>query len=182
MEVEEIVLPARIDLAEQFKLELEALGGECLPCTPEQLPKTILDLLKSYGINRLLVDACGVELLTHRDLELVQTPDDTCRAGLTWADAGLADTGSLLVTGGAGKMLSASLLPEIHLAILNLGDLHASLEDVIPMPLVRDAPSAVVISGPSRTADIEMTLTIGVHGPGKLIVLLVDDSGSGMIK
>ncbi|OGN71882.1 MAG: hypothetical protein A2X25_14835 [Chloroflexi bacterium GWB2_49_20] len=167
--------PSTTGLKEQFIQELQALGGECLPCTRAQLPVTILSLLRVRGIERLLVDEAGAEVLSASGLELVRTPDPTCRAGLTRATAGLADTGSLLVTGGAGDLLSASLLPETHLAILNISDLHASLPDVLNTRVVRQAPAAVVISGPSRTADIEMTLTIGVHGPGELIVLLVDD-------
>jgi L-lactate dehydrogenase complex protein LldF len=175
-------LPAPDDLATQFTLELEALGGKCLPCTSDQLPNSLLSLLQARVIERLLVDEAGYELLADSSLELVRTADATCRVGLTRAAAGLADTGSLLVTGGPGEMLSASLLPETHIAILYLSDLHASLPDVLNSPMVRNAPSAVVISGPSRTADIEMTLTIGVHGPGELIVLLVDDSTPTMIK
>jgi L-lactate dehydrogenase complex protein LldF len=178
----ESTIPSTSDLAARFIQELEALGGECLPCTRAQLPGTILSLLWLRGIERLLVDETGAEALSASGLELVRTPDPTCRAGLTRATAGLADTGSLLVTGGAGDLLSASLLPETHLAILNISDLHASLPDVLNTPVVRQAPAAVVITGPSRTADIEMTLTIGVHGPGELIVLLVDDSAPAMIK
>jgi L-lactate dehydrogenase complex protein LldF len=170
------------DLAAQFTLELEALGGQCLPCTSDQLPRSLLSLLWARGIERLLVDEAGYELLADSGLDLVRTADATCLTGLTHAAAGLADTGSLLVTGGPGELLSASLLAETHIAMLNLSDLHASLADVLNTPIVRNAPNAVVISGPSRTADIEMTLTIGVHGPGELIVLLVDDSAPIVIK
>ena len=174
--------PPTKDLAAQFRLELETLGGECLPCTSDQLPISLLSLLRERGFERLLVDEAGYELLADSGLELVRTADATCLVGLTGAAAGLADTGSLLVTGGPGEMLSASLLPETHIAILKLSDLYASLPDVLNTPTVRNAPNAVVISGPSRTADIEMTLTIGVHGPGELIVLLVDDSAPTVIK
>jgi L-lactate dehydrogenase complex protein LldF len=170
------------DLAAQFIKELEALGGQCLPCSRAQLPQSLLSLLWARGLERILVDNSGYELLSDSGLELVRTADETCRAGLTRAVAGLADTGSLLVTGGPGELLAASLLPEIHIAILNLSDLQPGLEDVLNTPAVRNAPAAVVITGPSRTADIEMTLTIGVHGPGELIVLLVDDSVPTMIK
>jgi len=181
-EVKEARLSETIDLARQFKIELETLGGQCLPCTKEQLGDSLLSLLKALGVEDLMVDEAGFELLAESGINLVREADATCRAGLTRAAAGLADTGSLLVTGGTGELLAASLLPETHIALLNLSDLHASLEDVLNSPVVRNAPSAVIISGPSRTADIEMTLTIGVHGPGKLIVLLVDDSAPAMIK
>jgi L-lactate utilization protein LutC len=179
----EQVDPSRpIDLETQFIHELQTLGGECHPCKTDELPSVILSLLESRGINQVMVDKIGAETLSGSGLNLVLKPDPTCRAGVTRAAAGLADTGSLLVIAGEGELLSASLLPELHIAILNCKDLHASLPNVLNTPVVRQASSAVIISGPSRTADIEMTLTIGVHGPGELIVLLVDDSSSAMIK
>jgi len=171
-----------IDLEDQFMDELKALGGECHPCKPSELTERILALLQARGIGKVMVDKKAGETLSGSNLELVHQPDPTCRGGVTRVAAGLADTGSLLVTAGEGELLSASLLAEVHIAILNRSDLHASLPDVLNTKIVRQAASAVIISGPSRTADIEMTLTIGVHGPGELIVLLVDDSAPAMIK
>jgi L-lactate utilization protein LutC len=89
---------------------------------------------------------------------------------VTKARCGLADTGSVLVTDGDGDPLKASLLPEIHIAILNSSDILPSLPDA--MRLVKNSGAAVFITGPSRTADIEMTLTIGVHGPKEIHVFL----------
>jgi L-lactate dehydrogenase complex protein LldF len=172
---DEAIQPVPIDLQMQFMAELKALGGECHPCTTAELPKMIMSQLRARGITRLMADKTSMEILTGSGLELVTEPDHTCRAGITRAKAGLADTGSLLVTGGKNELLSASMLSEVHIAILNRRDLHASLPDILNTQVVRQAPAAVIISGPSRTADIEMTLTIGVHGPGELIVLLVDD-------
>jgi L-lactate dehydrogenase complex protein LldG len=63
-------------------------------------------------------------------------------------------------------------LPEVHIAVLKKSALLPSLENAVN--LVRESKAAVFITGPSRTADIEMTLTIGVHGPGELHVFLVD--------
>jgi L-lactate dehydrogenase complex protein LldG len=82
----------------------------------------------------------------------------------------------VLEADGEGSPLHASLLPEIHIAVLNKSDILPSLPDA--MHLVKDKRAAVFITGPSRTADIEMTLTIGVHGP-KEIHVFVDDSNSG---
>lgn len=171
----EAIQSAAVDLQVQFMTEMKALGGECLACTAAELLQVILSQLRARGITRLMVDQTSMEILKGRGLELVTEPDPTCRVGITWAAAGLADTGSLLVTGGENELLSASLLSEVHIAILNRRDLHASLPDILNTQVVRQAAAAVIITGPSRTADIEMTLTIGVHGPGELIVLLVDD-------
>ena len=97
--------------------------------------------------------------------------DATILVGITKAICGLADTGSVLEAEGEGGKLFASLLPEIHLAILRESDIYPSLENAIH--LARETRSAVFITGPSRTGDIEMSHTIGVHGPGEIVVFLV---------
>ena len=72
------------------------------------------------------------------------------------------------------------MLPEIHLAILRSEDILPNLESLLAgsdagkLQAVLDAPSVALVSGPSRTADIEMTLTIGVHGPRQVHVFCVD--------
>ena len=96
--------------------------------------------------------------------------DATIRVGATKAICGLADTGSILEADGEGDKLYASLLPEIHLAVLHESDIYPSLENAIH--LTRETKSAVFITGPSRTGDIEMSHTIGVHGPGEVVVFL----------
>ena len=86
---------------------------------------------------------------------------------------GLADTGSILVTDDVANSLHASLLPEVHVAVLHAFDILPSLPDAFKLAQVRASGSAVVITGPSRTGDIEMTHTIGVHGPGELHVFVL---------
>ncbi|HSK87622.1 MAG TPA: lactate utilization protein, partial [Anaerolineales bacterium] len=102
-------------------------------------------------------------------------PDAALRVGVTKAVCGLADTGSILIADGDGNPLQASLLPRIHIAVLCATDILPSLSDVMRLPTVGQSRASVVITGPSRTADIEMSLTIGMHGPGEVHVFLVDD-------
>jgi len=90
--------------------------------------------------------------------------------GITGTAAGIAETGTLVVTSGHGKPQSISLLPETHIAILREADLQKNLAKVLSLRKVQDAATVSLISGPSRTGDIEMTLTVGVHGPGEVIV------------
>ncbi|MFT3893000.1 MAG: LUD domain-containing protein [Anaerolineales bacterium] len=96
---------------------------------------------------------------------------------MTKAICGLADTGSILEADGEGDKIQASLLTEVHIAVLHKSDILPSLVDALP--LTHQTKSAVFITGPSRTGDIEMSLTIGVHGPGEVHVFLVDNSMSG---
>ena len=100
-------------------------------------------------------------------------PDPEIRAGITGAVAGIAETGTLVVTSGNGRPQSISLLPDIHMAILRESDLKKDLAEVLNLRKVQDAGAVSLISGPSKTADIEMTLTVGVHGPGEVIVFCV---------
>jgi L-lactate dehydrogenase complex protein LldG len=95
--------------------------------------------------------------------------------GLTGADALLAESGSVVVTSGPGRPRLASLLPPVHVTVVSAPRLFLSLEHLLAADerLARAGSNLVAISGPSRTADIEMTLTRGVHGPGDVHVIFV---------
>jgi L-lactate dehydrogenase complex protein LldG len=101
---------------------------------------------------------------------------DPVPVGLTGAVAGLADTGSLAVISGPGRGRMASLVPPAHIAVLRAGQIVPSLTDLLARhPAAADAGSnLVIITGPSRTGDIEMTLSRGVHGPGVVHVVVIE--------
>jgi L-lactate utilization protein LutC len=163
---------------EQFTQELALLGGYVYQAkNPTQ---QIIQLLQARGINKIHLepDTLDESLLKEANIDFTYVPDPALLAGVTKAICGLADTGSVLQTDGEGSPLHASLLPEIHIAVLSRSDILPSLPDAMKLPQVRDANAVVFITGPSRTADIEMTLTIGVHGP-KEIHVFVDDSNPG---
>ena len=165
--------PALQNKVEQFTRELTALSGHVtLTKNPTQ---SIIEFLNARGINKIHLEpnTLNEPLLRKANIEFTDTPDDKILVGVTNAICGLADTGSVLEADGA---LHASLLPEIHIAVLKSSNILPSLSDA--MKFVQDKSAAVFITGPSRTADIEMTLTIGVHGP-KEIHVFVDDSNSG---
>jgi L-lactate dehydrogenase complex protein LldG len=94
--------------------------------------------------------------------------------GLTGAHAALADIGGLVLVSGPGRGRLASVLPPVHVAVVDERRLRPSLAVLLrEEPRLLDAGSNVVIvAGPSRTADIEMTLTHGVHGPKHVHVIL----------
>jgi L-lactate dehydrogenase complex protein LldG len=105
--------------------------------------------------------------------------------GVTGADLAVAETGTLVLVSGAGRPRSTSLLPETHVAVFGPGALVESLEQVgvileaLHVEPARGMSGAVInfITGPSRTADIELTLTRGVHGPKHVHVVFVDGLG-----
>ena len=134
-------------------------------------------MLREKGIDRVQTwdQVVGMEKapLTEAGISVQHESDEHSKAGITGALAGIAETGTLVIPGGPERPLSASLLPEVHLAVLRASDIEDSLEKVMESRNIQSYPSVVLISGPSRTADIEMTLTIGVHGPGELHVFLL---------
>ena len=167
-----------INKVDQFTKELTALSGYAY--RTKNLTQEIIGLLQQRGIRNIHLEPGVLDesLLQASGIEFTREPDPAIRAGVTKAICGLADTGSILVVDGTGNPLHASLLTEIHIAVLNTSDILASLPDAMKLPRVAASNAAVFITGPSRTADIEMTLTIGVHGP-KEIHVFVDDSKPG---
>jgi L-lactate dehydrogenase complex protein LldG len=99
--------------------------------------------------------------------------------GLTGADAAFAATGTLLMHGGPGRPLLVNQLPRRHIILLAASRLYPSLERWLAQQLQTPGrpafPSSVttLLTGPSRSADIEVTPAYGVHGPGKLHVLVI---------
>jgi len=167
---------------ERFGEELEAVGGKLVRCRVEELAGRIAELLRERGISAVQAWEAGymperlLDELRIANIDVVLAPDPTVRAGLTGAGAAIAETGSLLLCGGAERPLTASLLSEVHMAVIHEEDILDNLPQALNLQEVREAPAAVIITGPSRTADIEMALTIGVHGPGEVIVLCVATS------
>ena len=95
-----------------------------------------------------------------------------CELGVTGVDAALPETGTLVLRSSPDRPRIVSLLPRVHLAILRPAALRADLHQAFAD--VQDDGYCVFVTGPSRTADIELTLTLGVHGPESLYVWLLD--------
>ncbi len=170
-------------LSEQFIAELTLVGGLVHPVIVNELPSSLIDFLKSRGIDRVQswdeIPGLVTESLPNSGIRVERSADPVIKAGITGALAGIADTGTLVISASKSQPLTASLLPEIHIAILLTSRIIPSLPEALQLPGIRNSPSTVLVTGPSRTADIEMTLTIGVHGPKELHVFLVDDSQTG---
>jgi L-lactate dehydrogenase complex protein LldG len=96
-----------------------------------------------------------------------------CDLGVTSVDAALPETGTLMLRSSPERPRMVSLLPRIHLALVRPSALRADLRQVFAD--VRDDSYFVFVTGPSRTADIELTVTIGVHGPKVLHVWAMEE-------
>jgi L-lactate dehydrogenase complex protein LldG len=96
--------------------------------------------------------------------------------GITGAFCAIAETGTLMLLSGPATPATTSLLPETHIAILPLGRIVATMEDAWGLLRAegKPMPRAVnLVSGPSRTADIEQTVTLGAHGPYRVHIVIV---------
>lgn len=117
--------------------------------------------------------------LKSRHVSVASVRDPAIRVGITGVDAALAATGSLVLTTGQGKHRATSLLPPVHIAVVRQEQIVADFETWVAMQRGQGADalkrwtSTILISGPSRTADIAMQLTLGMHGPAEAAIILV---------
>jgi len=190
--------PGPEDLAERFGRELEDIGGVFIRCHAGEVPQRIASRLNKLGVDKLitwgeqgsittLIRSLQDERFEVLDptLPIGTGPDryarlaelGTADAGLTGAIAGVAETGTLVVPVGRKRSQLASLLVPVHFAILRAKDIYRTMDEwlaAVGEEQLAETACMNLISGPSRTADIEMTLTIGVHGPGMVIVYCID--------
>lgn len=181
-------LPARLAyppmdppaLRARLKQELELLGVEVhTAATDEEARAAVKRLIAGKTVLSWDKDQlpCGTaECLDGEKVLFGSDPREEqgkAEIGLTGCEAALAETGSLAMVGGPGRPRTPSLLPYVHVAVirgrdmvLGMGEFFDRFKTQKPLPYV------VFITGPSRTADIELSLTLGVHGPGKLIAVL----------
>ncbi len=158
----------------------------------EELKAVITDIVQEKGISSYAIwesdyiNSTGLkELLNREGLKQIISCDKNEIAGagmgITGADYAIADTGTLVLLTDEDSPRSVSLLPPIHLAIVNKTDIVSDIRELFiilkqMLDTGRDVPSCMTfITGPSRTADIELNLTLGVHGPKELYVIIKTD-------
>ena len=179
------------DLIQRFETELKKVGGNFYAAANAQAAcDYVLELARSQGV-RL---AAGWDSSVIRDIGLIKALEDAgvefiadtgadgfikraldAGIGISGVDYALADTGTLVVLSGPGHARSVSLVTPVHVALVKTEQLLADLNDLFPLLKAKGSLGSAIalISGPSRTADIEMTLVVGVHGPQHLHVVLL---------
>jgi L-lactate dehydrogenase complex protein LldG len=174
---------------------LVAAHAEVHETTINKWTGLLLRIAAAKGLRNLLIGSNtphGADLETNRveDLQLVRydQPIEAWRdrlfndidASLTLARSAIAETGSLILWPNQDEPRLMSLVPPVHFVLLDVGNIHADLHSAMSVEGWKDAlPSnALLISGPSKTADIQQTLAYGAHGPRELIVLLRHAQGS----
>ncbi|MBB3230868.1 LutC/YkgG family protein [Halomonas stenophila] len=175
---------------ERFERWIGSVHGEVIHVGRDDWTEALAEVLRDKGVQRLAlgrehpVAAAAREALAGGDVELVAADRDietwqreqfeSVGAGLTSTGGGIAETGSLWLWPTPDEPRLLSLVPPIHIAVLDAESLEDTLHDVMArhdwaagMPT-----NALLVSGPSKTADIEQTLAYGVHGPRELVVLV----------
>ncbi len=178
------------DLAERFEASLTAVSGELIRAQDlddawQKLNNLLLTLeVQNIAANHEppITQLPITQLPAHLNWHIIGQTDgdlktfcETAEVGLTSADAALAETGSLVISSGSGKSRQVSLLPPIHIALLPESKLHSDIFTWTAQRKKEVPTNIVLISGPSKTADIELTLVKGVHGPKRFIVILYGD-------
>ncbi len=165
------------ELVPQFGLEHETVGGQFhLVKTMEEMCVTLKSILVEIAAKSFIcsTDSIVDEVLSAVNLPLAENPADA-DVGITGVRCAIAQTGTLVLTSDAGR--KASLLPMNHIALVRAEQLVPTMAEAFELYLSKtgmDVPTAwVQATGPSRTADIEQTLEIGVHGPGVVHVILI---------
>lgn len=187
---------------EQFIAELHALQAHPHRCPNVAASRKVLtDLLLSHKADRVMhwnvddpsipdisavLDRCGVRSV---DARVLGSPDriqhlhglDNVPLCISGVDAAVAESGTIIVVSGPGRGRLASLLPPIHVALVPAGRIVGSLPEAWSLLetqfghyVAQTHANISLITGPSRTADIEQTLTLGVHGPKELHVIVID--------
>jgi L-lactate dehydrogenase complex protein LldG len=164
-------------LLQRFRDELGALGVEShVEATPQAVRSRVASLVEgrrvlSWDPERLPYEVVVPGASYGRDAREVQ---EEAELGLTGCLAAIAETGSLVLLSGPRRSRTVSLLPPVHVALVPSGVIVGDLAAVFAghAEALRESACCTLVTGPSRTADIELTLTLGVHGPGRVIVVV----------
>lgn len=164
--------------------EIGKLGGQTRRLGADGLKDALTELIRVEAIRKAALwqtpelQALGVaEILSGLGVEVVSAQAGNyalaqCDLGVTGVDMALPETGTLVLRAGPERPRAVSLLPRVHLALARAADLRADLSPVLAE--VGGDRHFVFVTGPSRTADIELTVTIGVHGPQVLVVWVLE--------
>jgi L-lactate dehydrogenase complex protein LldG len=170
---------------ERFLSEIKKLSGVSDRFLPDGISAALPALVSAQKIQKAtvwetsflqklnianIIHSLGVELVSPNASKYEMA---LCDLGITEADYLLPETGTIVLRSSAEMARGVSLLPRIHLAVVRPEMLRADMHQVFAE--AKDSHYLVFITGPSRTADIELTTTLGVHGPKELFVWMLEE-------
>lgn len=164
------------ELVERFKVEQEAVLGRVHPVgSAEEGSQTLRELLAGASTYirspHTVLDELGLPDIT-QELSVTAARPEDADVGVTGCELAVASTGSIALSSGWGRL--AALLPPHHIVVVRAEQLVYDVNDLYTLLASRELPAAWGMhTGPSRSADIEQTMALGVHGPGRVDVLLL---------
>jgi len=178
----DIYPPLDDDLDIIFAQELNHLDGHFVYCADEQeFLDNISRLFNANKLNKIHIkDKSITKLLSNIDVEICnnEARAENINISVTACEALIARLGSVLISSKQESGRGLNFIPDIHIVIANRDQIVETVKDGLALITDKygdDLPSmTTVISGPSRTADIEKTLVLGAHGPRRLIVFLTE--------
>jgi L-lactate dehydrogenase complex protein LldG len=194
-------VPTELGPLEQFEAELSALHAYVHLCDgPEAALDKVHELLEGADVRQVLTWALdelplpdigavlasmGIEQVDHEVLDTADRGAQLAKlepvpVSISGVDAAIAESGSMVVVSGPGRGRLASLLPPMHIALLPAERVVRTLPEAFDLlrerfgeGLFGERSNVTVITGPSRTADIELSLTLGVHGPREVHAVVI---------
>lgn len=176
-------------LYERFKANLEAVNGECSIASKADAGKVVADIARAKGLKTACVAQTDflcelgiVPALTEAGVEVftdhIRLHAETAQGGISEAQYGIADLGSIMQVGDEIDARIVATMSEDYIGILKgstiVDDYDAMFDKLCSLP---ELPNFVgFVTGPSRTADIECVTTVGVHGPLRLNIVIVQDA------
>lgn len=182
------------ELFDEFETRAKQFGAEIFHVkTMAEAKDILINFVKSENIKKVVAVDCplqqaastndtllalGIEV--HTDFNGVRVHSETADLGISGAEFGIAESGSVCVDSLSVESRLVSALTPTHVAFLNSRNIVKGIADAMTtVSKVFDRGYVSFITGPSRTADIERVLTIGVSGPSRFIVIAVDEQVNG---
>src|ERR1044072_1371330 len=155
------VILSNSDPITRFKESLEAVSGHCIVTTDAA------DVLSG------IITDLNAQRIAYSDNPPNAQDIFGYDVGVSTAQAGIAETGTLVLDSAVERHRLVSLVPPVHIAIINASSIVETLGEALTLLQKKEiSPAITFITGPSRTADIALTLAIGVHGPQELYVIV----------
>jgi L-lactate dehydrogenase complex protein LldG len=181
-----------VDLVASFRSNAQAVNAVVHgPMARHGVPRAVSGIAAGHDCSRFVawdelpvsgvastLTALGLERVDHvvpvEGRKRHQQGFETVSLGVTGAMAGLAESGSVVLTHGPGRPRMASLVPEVHVALLDVSRIARTISSwAAESPeSAADTTNLVIVTGPSRTGDIEMELNLGVHGPRHVHIVM----------
>ena len=172
----------RAQVIDTFKESLELVGAKCTFAeSKDEAADQLGEIVNRFDAHKVVVSDSEVvsRIVAAAGIEAVNDPsrDDLFSSdiGITSAQWAIAETGTLVLESGAESHRLVSLVPPVHVCILMAGSIHKTMAEILELADTDASRTITFITGASRTSDIELTLAIGVHGPGELHVIVIKD-------